>query len=69
MNLRLKDIMKIDHLFELSEDNDQPIVIGKNGKKVYMMNSKTYDALVGKSKSSNQIRDKEIKMQSGKKGK
>lgn len=71
MNLRFKDIMKINHLFELAEDNDKPIVIGKNGKKVYMMSSKTYEALQSKSKSepaktrTNQIREKEIKVQSG----
>lgn len=66
MNLKIKDFIKINHLFELAEDNDTPIVIGKNGKKVYMMNSKTYEALQAKSKTKNaQIREKEIKMQSG----
>lgn len=66
MNLKLKDIMKINHLFEVAEDNDTTIIIGKKGRNLYMMNEKTYSSLMNSKEKCNAIREKEIRHQSGK---
>lgn len=67
MNLKIKDFMKINHLFEVAEDNDTTIIIGKKGHNLYMMNEKTYSSLMSAKDKTNNIRDKEIRNQSGKK--
>lgn len=64
MKLKIKDIMKINQLFEVAEENDTTIVIGKKGHNLYMMNSAAYDKLVNQKSPS--IREKEIRNQSGK---
>lgn len=63
-NLNLKDISKINQLYEVGNDMDVPLVITKKNKpNMYMMNEKTYLKLCTK---GDMIREKEIKHQAGK---
>jgi len=60
MNLGLKDMVKINQLFETALEVDVPLIISNKEKAhIYM----TYNKLIGKKET---IRDKEIKKQAGK---
>ncbi len=64
MNLGLKDMVKINQLFETALEVDVPLIISNKEKDhIYMMSEATYNKLIGKKET---IRDKEIKKQAGK---
>lgn len=64
MNLGLKDVVKINQLFETALEVDVPLIISNKEKAhIYMMSEATYNKLIGKKET---IRDKEIKKQAGK---
>lgn len=64
MNLGLKDMVKINQLFETALEVDVPLIISNKEKAhIYMMSEATYNKLIGKKET---IRDKEIKNKLGK---
>ena len=64
MNLGLRDMVKINRLFETAMEVDVPLIISNKDKAhIYMMSESTYNKLIGKKDT---IRDKELKKQAGK---
>lgn len=51
MNLGLKDMVKINQLFETALEVDVPLIISNKEKAhIYMMSEATYNKLIGKKK-------------------